>query len=124
VRSILHAYQFRLHRFPRARSDALFVAIKGDRFDGHDFVDKALENGAVAALVSRGEGDKCVVVGDALGGLRDIGIAARERSRAIIVGVTGSVGKTTTKEAIRWCSRQRAKRMPRSRASTITGVCR
>lgn len=81
--------------------DALFVAIKGDRFDGHDFVDKALENGAVAALVSRGEGDKCVVVGDALGGLRDIGIAARERSRAIIVGVTGSVGKTTTKEAIR-----------------------
>lgn len=81
--------------------DALFVAIRGDRFDGHDFVDKALENGAVAALVSRGDGDGRVVVDDALEGLRDIGRAARERSRAIVVGVTGSVGKTTTKEAIR-----------------------
>lgn len=81
--------------------DALFVAIKGDRFDGHDFVDKALENGAVAALVSRGAGDRRVVVPDALEGLRDIARFARARSRAEIVGVTGSVGKTTTKEAIR-----------------------
>ncbi|UJW86752.1 UDP-N-acetylmuramoyl-tripeptide--D-alanyl-D-alanine ligase [Devosia sp. SL43] len=81
--------------------DALFVAIKGDRFDGHDFVDKAIENGAAAALVHAGAGPGRIVVADALGGLRDIGRAARERSRAIIVGVTGSVGKTTTKEAIR-----------------------
>ncbi|MVS98722.1 UDP-N-acetylmuramoyl-tripeptide--D-alanyl-D-alanine ligase [Devosia marina] len=81
--------------------DALFVAIKGDRFDGHDFVDTALENGAVAALVSRGEGDGRIVVPDALGGLRDLAIAARKRSRAFVVGVTGSVGKTTTKEALR-----------------------
>ncbi|WP_108396558.1 UDP-N-acetylmuramoyl-tripeptide--D-alanyl-D-alanine ligase [Devosia submarina] len=81
--------------------DALFVAIRGDRFDGHDFVDAALANGAVAALVSRGEGPRRIVVGDALEGLRNIARAARERSRATIVGVTGSVGKTTTKEAIR-----------------------
>ena len=81
--------------------DSLFVAIKGDRFDGHDFVDTALGNGATAALVSRGEGDKRVVTADALEGLRAIGRAARARSRAIVVGVTGSVGKTTTKEAIR-----------------------
>jgi UDP-N-acetylmuramoyl-tripeptide--D-alanyl-D-alanine ligase len=81
--------------------DALFVAIKGDRFDGHDFVDKALDNGAVAALVSRGEGERRVVVPDALEGLRDLARAARARSRAMVVGVTGSVGKTTTKEAIR-----------------------
>ena len=83
--------------------DALFVAIKGDRFDGHDFVDAAFKNGAVAALVSEGKatGDGCIVVPDALEGLRDLGRAARERSRAVIVGVTGSVGKTTTKEAIR-----------------------
>ena len=83
--------------------DALFVAIKGDRFDGHDFVDTAFENGAVAALVSegRGDGEGRIVVADALGGMVDIARAARERSRAIIVGVTGSVGKTTTKEAIR-----------------------
>jgi UDP-N-acetylmuramoyl-tripeptide--D-alanyl-D-alanine ligase len=81
--------------------DALFVAIKGDRFDGHDFVDTALANGAVAALVSRGEGSRRIVVEDALEGLRNIARSARERSRATIVGVTGSVGKTTTKEAIR-----------------------
>ena len=81
--------------------DALFVAIKGDRFDGHDFVDTALANGAVAALVSRGEGPGRIMVPDALEGLRDLARAARERSRAFIVGVTGSVGKTTTKEALR-----------------------
>ncbi|MFN4209474.1 MAG: UDP-N-acetylmuramoyl-tripeptide--D-alanyl-D-alanine ligase [Devosia sp.] len=81
--------------------DALFVAIKGDRFDGHDFVDKALDNGAVAALVHKGEGARRIHVTDALEGLRDIARAARARSRAIVIGVTGSVGKTTTKEAIR-----------------------
>ena len=81
--------------------DAVFVAIKGDRFDGHDFVDKALENGAVAALVGWGQGEHRIAVPDALEGLCDIARAARARSRAIVVGVTGSVGKTTTKEAIR-----------------------
>jgi len=81
--------------------DALFVAIQGDRFDGHDFVAQALDNGAVVALVSRGEGPRRILVGDALEGLRDLARAARARSRALIVGVTGSVGKTTTKEAIR-----------------------
>lgn len=81
--------------------DALFVAIKGDRFDGHDFVDTALANGAAAALVSRGEGAGRITVPDALEGLVDLARAARARSRALIVGVTGSVGKTTTKEALR-----------------------
>jgi len=84
-------------------ADALFVAIKGDRFDGHDFVGTALANGAVAALVTEGRasGPGTIGVPDALEGLRDLARAARERSRAVIVGVTGSVGKTTTKEAIR-----------------------
>lgn len=83
--------------------DALFVAIKGDRFDGHDFVDTALANGAAAALVTEGRsaGPGRISVADALGGLRDLATAARARSRAFIVGVTGSVGKTTTKEALR-----------------------
>lgn len=81
--------------------DALFVAIKGDRFDGHDFVDTALANGAAAALVSRGTGAGRITVPDALEGLVDLARAARARSRALIVGVTGSVGKTTTKEALR-----------------------
>ena len=82
-------------------ADALFVAIRGDRFDGHDFVAAALANGAAAALVSRDPGPGRILVPDALGGLEDIARAARQRSRAFIVGVTGSVGKTTTKEALR-----------------------
>lgn len=83
--------------------DALFVAIKGDRFDGHDFVATAFQNGAVAALVTEGRvaDPRCIAVPDALEGLRDLARASRLRSTARIVGVTGSVGKTTTKEAIR-----------------------
>ncbi len=83
--------------------DALFVAIKGDRFDGHDFVDTAIANGALAALVTEGRssGRGRIAVVDALEGLRDLARAARARSRGFIVGVTGSVGKTTTKEALR-----------------------
>ena len=83
--------------------DALFVAIKGDRFDGHDFVEQALKDGAAAALVTdgRSEGASRISVPEALEGLRAIARAARQRSRATIVGVTGSVGKTTTKEALR-----------------------
>ena len=85
--------------------EGLFVAIKGDRFDGHDFVPQALENGAVAALVSQekaaGLGDRLIIVPDALGGLVDLARAGRARSAAKIVAVTGSAGKTTTKEAIR-----------------------
>ena len=83
--------------------NGLFVAIKGDRFDGHDFVATALGNGAVAALVSEGQasGPGTITVPDALEGLCDLARAARGRSRALIVGVTGSVGKTTTKEMLR-----------------------
>jgi len=85
---------------------ALFVAIKGDRFDGHDFVAAAIANGAAAALVSpagaHGLGDlPLIVVHDALDGLVDLARAARARSTATIVAVTGSAGKTSTKEAIR-----------------------
>ena len=85
--------------------EGLFIAIKGDRFDGHDFVVEALANGAVAALVSQekadGLGDRLIVVPDALEGLVDLARAARARSSARVVAVTGSAGKTTTKEAIR-----------------------
>ena len=85
--------------------EGLFVAIRGERFDGHDFVRPALDNGAVAALVSQekaaGLGERLIVVPDALEGLVDLARAARNRSAAKIVAVTGSAGKTTTKEAIR-----------------------
>src|SRR6218665_3876909 len=86
--------------------EALFVAIRGDTHDGHDFVAKALEAGAAAALVSeayhaRNGGDRLIVVLDPLEALTKLAVAARARSRAQIIAVTGSAGKTTTKEALR-----------------------
>lgn len=85
----------------------IFVAIKGDRHDGHDFVAKALVAGAGLAVVShvrddmKAAGPLLQVAGDPLRGLEDMGRAARARSQGRIVGVTGSVGKTSTKEMLR-----------------------
>jgi UDP-N-acetylmuramoyl-tripeptide--D-alanyl-D-alanine ligase len=85
---------------------ALFVAIKGENFDGHDFVAKAIEAGAAAALVNKDRvaelsGLPLIVVEDALEGLFGLAQFSRSRSKARIIAVTGSVGKTSTKEAIR-----------------------
>ncbi|MGB0498733.1 MAG: UDP-N-acetylmuramoyl-tripeptide--D-alanyl-D-alanine ligase, partial [Rubricella sp.] len=83
----------------------LFVALTAAR-DGHDFVAEALAKGAAGALVSRvpeGVSDEAplVLVADVLDGLRDMALAARARTRAKVIGVTGSVGKTGTKEMLR-----------------------
>jgi UDP-N-acetylmuramoyl-tripeptide--D-alanyl-D-alanine ligase len=83
----------------------LFVALKDAR-DGHDFVAQALDKGAAAALVSRipdGVPDSAplLVVPDVLQALEALGAAARARTAARVVGVTGSVGKTSTKEMLR-----------------------
>lgn len=83
----------------------LFVALRDVR-DGHDFVADALAKGAAAALVDRDPpglptGAPLLRVADTLGGLQALGAAARARSTARVVGVTGSVGKTTTKEMLR-----------------------
>jgi len=83
----------------------LFVALKAAR-DGHDFVVQALENGAAAALVSHvPEGlaadAPLLIVPDVLDGLEALGVAARARTKARVIAVTGSVGKTTTKEMLR-----------------------
>ncbi|MEX0351519.1 MAG: UDP-N-acetylmuramoyl-tripeptide--D-alanyl-D-alanine ligase [Paracoccaceae bacterium] len=82
----------------------LFVALKDVR-DGHDFVAQALEKGAAAALVSRvpegvAEDAPLLIVDDVLHGLEDLGRAARARTGAKVVAVTGSVGKTSTKEML------------------------
>ncbi len=80
----------------------LFIALKGPNFDGHDYVDAALGNGAAAAIVSDGRtGPRIVRVGDTMQALRSLGQAARERTHARIAAITGSVGKTGTKEALR-----------------------
>ena len=83
----------------------LFVALSAAR-DGHDFVAQALEKGAGAALVSRvPEGVAAdaplLIVPDVLRGLEALGRAARARMNGKVVGVTGSVGKTSTKEMLR-----------------------
>lgn len=83
----------------------LFVALSAAR-DGHDFVAEALAQGAAAALVSRiPEGvapdAPLLVVPDVLDGLRGLAAAARARFRGRVVAVTGSVGKTGTKEMLR-----------------------
>jgi UDP-N-acetylmuramoyl-tripeptide--D-alanyl-D-alanine ligase len=84
-----------------------FFAIQGDNRDGHDFVDDALQGGAALAVVAadkRGQFAKdapLLVVPDVLDGLRDVARAARARLQAKVIGVTGSVGKTGTKEALR-----------------------
>ncbi len=82
----------------------LFVALKGPKFDGHEFVLAAFDKGAAAAMVSRQMPDAAMpllMVADTQTGLEDLGRAARARTAAKIIGVTGSVGKTGTKEALR-----------------------
>jgi UDP-N-acetylmuramoyl-tripeptide--D-alanyl-D-alanine ligase len=85
----------------------LFFAIKGEARDGHDFVRAALGKGAAAAVVAEqraaefaGAGT-LIAVADVLEAMRALGRAARARTKAQIVAVTGSVGKTGTKEALR-----------------------
>ena len=85
----------------------LFFAIRGETNDGHDFVHAAFAAGAAAAVVDEHhavalQGLPCLyVVRDVMGALERLGRAARDRSTARIVAVTGSVGKTSTKEALR-----------------------
>jgi UDP-N-acetylmuramoyl-tripeptide--D-alanyl-D-alanine ligase len=89
-----------------SRGEAFF-AIKGDSRDGHDFVNAALGAGAGLAVVAKARRAEfpadapLLAVDDVLDGLRDLARAARARSQAKIVAVTGSVGKTSTKEALR-----------------------
>ena len=87
-----------------AKGEAFF-AIQGDNRDGHDFVAAALKAGAGVAVVARGKNFAAdaplLIVADVLEALRDLAKAARQRSPAKIIGVTGSVGKTSSKEALR-----------------------
>ncbi len=81
----------------------LFVAIKGPRHDGHDFVDAALEKGAVAAIVERGASrtGELVKVKDSYEALVALARASRMRaSRTQVVAITGSVGKTAVKDGL------------------------
>ena len=83
-----------------------FFAIKGENRDGHEFVEAALKTGAGLAVVARTQASRfpnapLLIVDDVLDGLRDLARAARARTQAKVIAVTGSVGKTGTKEALR-----------------------
>jgi UDP-N-acetylmuramoyl-tripeptide--D-alanyl-D-alanine ligase len=88
----------------------VFFAVRGERFDGHDFVDAALARGAVAAVVSRrhveqlpeeiSNGNLLVVADDPLHALQRLAAAVRRHWGKRVVAITGSAGKTTTKEAV------------------------
>ncbi len=85
-----------------AQPGSLFVALRGDARDGHQFVDDALRRGASAALVSEASGlrgSSMFVVQDPLFALQEAGRRWRDHVKAQIVGITGSVGKTTVREA-------------------------
>lgn len=78
----------------------IFIALQGENFDGHKYVQKALENGAVAAIVSNAENlqGNLIIVNDTEKALCAIGVYRRKQLDAKVVAVTGSVGKTSTKE--------------------------
>ena len=90
------------------RAGELFIAIHGPRHDGHDHVAAALERGALAALVAESRfaqypaavRDRCIPVADTFAALKQLARAVREAWGGKIAGVTGSVGKTTTKEIL------------------------
>ena len=87
-------------------SGQLFFAVKGERLDGHDFVEQALEKGAVAAVVREDQlgryptKARLLTVEDTLVALQTLATAVRKRWGKPLIAVTGSAGKTTTKEAI------------------------
>ncbi len=78
----------------------LFVAMSGEATDGHRFLDQAFGQGAAGALVSNSTDHPHVRVTDSFHALEDLARASRARTQATIIGVTGSVGKTSAKEAL------------------------
>jgi len=83
---------------------SLFIALKGDRFDGHAFVGQAVVTGAAAVMVQDPigvpEGIACIRVKDTLAGLKDLAAWYRSKYDIPLIAVTGSTGKTSTKEMI------------------------
>src|SRR5437879_9906307 len=90
------------------RAGELFIAIHGPSHDGHDHVVSALERGAIAAVVAEAQlhryagpvGGRCLAVADTFEALKQLARAVRQSWGRKIAGVTGSVGKTTTKEIL------------------------
>ncbi|MBD3748288.1 MAG: UDP-N-acetylmuramoyl-tripeptide--D-alanyl-D-alanine ligase [Sphingobacteriales bacterium] len=83
--------------------DCLFFALKGENFDANNFADQALENGAAFVVIDRSEfkkDERYILVGDVLTALQELATYHRKQLNIPVIGLTGSNGKTTTKELI------------------------
>ena len=118
-------------RFTRVATDTralapgdLFVALKGEHFDGHDFIEKARKAGAAGALVSEAQPSNLpqVIVKDTLAGLQDYAVSWRGDFHIPVIGVTGSNGKTTVKQML--SSMRSGPVQPPSATPTTTPACR
>ncbi len=78
----------------------LFIALKGKNYDGNDYVESAIKNGAIACITEKEYNDKCIVVSDTNKSLYDIGEFIRKKHNIPLIAITGSNGKTTTKELL------------------------
>ncbi len=87
----------------KCKSGSLYIPIKGENNDGHDYIDSAYKNGANATFTEYNKNydiDNVILVEDCLKALGLLAKYVREKSQAIVIGVTGSVGKTSTKDMI------------------------
>jgi len=91
------------------KGNQVFWALKGPRFDGHDFVIEAIKKGAAAAVVNKtyvnrvsGMGIPLIAVKDSLDALQSMASIYRKKFRIPLLAITGTNGKTTTKEMISW----------------------
>ncbi len=82
---------------------ALFFALTGETTDGHKFLDQAFASGAAGAVVSQATAHPHVLTSDTMAALEELARASRARMGGVVIGVTGSVGKTGTKEALFDC---------------------
>ncbi|MDB5031005.1 Mur ligase family protein, partial [Mucilaginibacter sp.] len=84
-------------------TDSLFFALKGDKFDANTFAQQAIEAGAAYAIIDNPEykfNDRCLLVADVLAALQDLARHHRKQLTIPVIGLTGTNGKTTTKELI------------------------
>lgn len=89
------------------KQNELYIAIKGDKFDGNSFIDVAFENGAGAAItdnenivINKFKNKTIILVKNSIDALCDLARYKRDNYKGIVIGITGSVGKTTTKDLV------------------------
>ncbi|MEM7046954.1 MAG: UDP-N-acetylmuramoyl-L-alanyl-D-glutamate--2,6-diaminopimelate ligase [Pseudomonadota bacterium] len=94
------------------RAQDLFIALTGPTFDGHDFIEPALARGAAAVMIRAGvktRSSRVLGVDDPAQGLRSLAVYARARMTGTVIGVTGSVGKTTVKDLLGFVLRDQSR---------------